>query len=110
MKRSVRLGVSLLSLLASASASAEGIEVLIASYGENCGVPMGNVTYEVKRQCDGTETCRYHIDVSTLGDPRYGCEKNYIVQYACSEDQSEVKTHYLRAEANGKTMLLSCKY
>lgn len=71
------------------------ITVVSATYGGNCkkfiptngtinSVHSGNATTWVKRFCDGQSTCNYKIDYLQIGDPVYGCVKDYVVQWKCS--------------------------
>lgn len=66
-------------------ALAGDISVAEATYGKNCGARVGNVTSHIKRQCDGNATCRYTIDYKVIGDPVYGCAKDYQVSYSCGD-------------------------
>ena len=103
------LAVSLvIGLTFSVAVNAANIDVLTAWYGQSCGAAHSNATSHVKAKCDGKVTCQYLVDVAALGDPKQFCEKNYIVQYACS-GRTEVKMSQLGAEANGKVITLSCK-
>lgn len=81
------------------------IRVRSAIYGANCNGRGGNVSNEVSRSCDGKANCAYMIDVARLGDPAYGCEKDFRVQYDCDGRQKEA---YVAPEANGKTVQLRC--
>jgi peptidoglycan/LPS O-acetylase OafA/YrhL len=94
------------------------ISVLIASYGLNCRdfpVPAnfpklttpGNVTASVKQACDGRVQCNYIVDAFELGDPANGCSKDFSAEYFCTRLQ-ETKTAFLPAEANGRSIVLTC--
>lgn len=87
----------------------EGIRVISASYGLNCGVSAGNATHPVQRACNGRTECRYVVYVGALGDPAQGCAKSFRVDYACAP-----ATHLLRADIPGEAGLgsrirLTCK-
>ena len=85
-----------------------GLNVLSATYGYNCGVRQGNATSEVARTCDGKSECQYVVDVRKLGDPASGCAKNFVVDYACAPDHARL-SKALPAEAGfGSKMDLSC--
>jgi hypothetical protein len=60
-----------------------GIHIRSASYGANCGAPLGNVSAAVERTCGTKKTCDYIVDVNQLGDPANGCEKGFFVKYQC---------------------------
>ncbi len=102
-----------------ADPNADVIHVAAATYGMNCNgfkmpsgaiadVKTGNVTAAVSKQCDGAkETCDYLVDVTRLGDFARGCAKDFSVEYHC-DASSDLRTSRLLAEANGKTIYLSC--
>ena len=97
------------------------ITVVSATYGGNCRtftptngtantVHRGNATTFVKRVCDGQTTCNYIIRWQNIGDPVYGCVKDFIVEWRCSGSPT-VKTHHVPAppEAGfGSTASLTC--
>ncbi len=61
-----------------------GITVTAATYGASCGQPTGNVTPALKSACDGRAVCDYSVVWQVLGDPAYGCKKDFSVQWTCS--------------------------
>ena len=83
------------------------INVLFATYGATCNVHPGNVTRQVKAQCDGRRLCPYTIDHKVIGDPAMGCRKDYKVIYMCGNDGPYVET--APAEATGATVRLRCR-
>lgn len=102
------------------------ISVVAASYGLNCRdfpsppylpkrVHAGNVTAPLKSACNGRAHCNFMVDVAKIGDPAVGCQKDFSVEYLCvrddgAESQAQgVKTAILAAEANGKTITLTCR-
>lgn len=88
-------------------AKKSGIQVMQATYGKNCGAAVGNVTRHIASQCDGRATCSYVIDYQIIGDPVYGCAKNYLVDYRCSQGRS--KSAAASPEAGyRKKIFLSC--
>ncbi len=101
----------LLSALVAASASEASaqptITVLDATYGERCGVSRGNATWSVAPTCNGFQSCTYNISVGTLGDPKRGCEKDFVVRYKCSNSTASLNA-VAPAEANGRNVSLSC--
>lgn len=84
------------------------ITVHNATYGENCGQPNGNVTWDVAPYCNGFGSCRYDIRTSFLGDPKVGCEKEFYVNYSCSNRPTLNRHLFVSREANGKTITLTC--
>ena len=91
------------------SDAVSSIIVLEATYGGNCGVPRGNVTQHVAKQCDGNSQCRYVPNYKVIGDPAYNCKKDYILSYRCSGD-GEVREERVAPEAGwgSKAVMLSC--
>ncbi len=60
------------------------IHVRSATYGENCGAPIGNATSDVQMSCNGDQKCTYTVDTVRLGDPAPGCSKAFTVEeYEC---------------------------
>jgi hypothetical protein len=84
-----------------------GISVESATYGANCGVPVGNVTRELAASCNGRDRCDYSVDTDQLGDPATGCDKDFAVSYFCSARRA---TRYIRLppKSDGETLVLSC--
>ncbi|MCP5366408.1 MAG: PKD domain-containing protein [Hyphomicrobiales bacterium] len=63
-----------------------GIRVRTGTYGGNCGAPFGNVTRHLAQACDGKDRCEYTIDYKVIGDPKYGCAKDYVAVWRCPDD------------------------
>jgi hypothetical protein len=61
----------------------KGVQVLEATYGENCRVARGNVTKHIASVCNGKNSCSYTIDYTVIGDPAVGCAKDYSVEWKC---------------------------
>jgi hypothetical protein len=102
--------VSLLSLgLVSQQAHAQynTVNVLDATYGQNCGAWYGNVTSEVRQSCNNQNQCQYYVNVQRIGDPAPGCSKDFVVHYQCGYG-SQTQTASVFAEANGKIVNLNC--
>ncbi len=57
-----------------------------ASYGASCGIAGGNATRNVAAQCDGRKSCSYKVSYKVLGDPAYGCKKDFFVSYYCGRN------------------------
>ncbi len=64
-------------------ASGGSIQVSAGTYGGNCGVPHGNVTGDLAGTCNGQRTCDYTVDYQKIGDPRFGCAKDYVAEWSC---------------------------
>ena len=85
-----------------------GIRVISATYGGNCGAPIGNATDAIGPACGGKRACDYTVDVNKLGDPAPRCSKSFFVKYQCG-GESAVRTAAVRGEAGlGSSIHLSC--
>jgi peptidoglycan/LPS O-acetylase OafA/YrhL len=86
----------------------ERIEIIGATYGANCGAPLGNVTARLSAACEGRFSCDYAVDVAVLGDPANGCAKDFTAEYTCSTDGAHGRIA-LPGEAGFKShAILSC--
>ena len=95
------------------------IHVVAGTYGEVCKnfvppsgrtntVKFGNVTAALASACDNAKAiCEFKVVVEQLGDPANGCEKDFIANWRCGDDQN-ANRFYLPAEANGHSVLLIC--
>ncbi|WP_437653423.1 hypothetical protein [Sorangium sp. So ce1182] len=88
------------------AARAAAITVIEATYGANCGASHGNQTYNLAYSCNGLTYCRYAINHHNIGDPAYGCAKEYTVRWRCM--RGDVRSTTVPAEASGKTVTLAC--
>ncbi len=84
----------------------ERIQVIKAEYGRNCNAPVDNATSDVGGYCNGFRNCRYRISHNFLGDPAYGCSKDFRVDYSCG---GQVKSTYHYPEASGGWVELNCQ-
>ena len=85
----------------------EGIKITSASYGANCNdANEDNQLKNLASICDGKYSCQYKVNTNELGDPSVGCAKTYGVSYTCDGNPQEDIT--LEAEANGKTLNITC--
>lgn len=94
------------------------LDIVDATYGENCRgytpvwapfntVYRGNATDAVRETCSGKTQCRFRVDAGQLGDPAFGCAKDFSVAYRCQRDSSPLMVT-LQPEASGRTISLSC--
>lgn len=92
----------------SASSSAGGIQVIAGTYGMNCRQPRGNKTAHLAAACSGRNQCDYVVDVTAIGDPAYGCSKDYVAEWQCP-GSSETQRATAGAEAGYRSKIsLSC--
>lgn len=84
------------------------IQVVSATYGQNCGAPKGNVTGHLADACNNTNKCSYTVDYKIIGDPRPRCGKTYEAEYKC-RSQGTTKTVSAPPEAGmGAVVILDC--
>ena len=83
------------------------IKVIAGSFGRNCGAPYGNVTDHLAKICDGTARCDYVIDARVIGDPAFGCRKDYIAEWQCGRD-TERFVITANFEVDGTGIVLKC--
>jgi len=87
---------------------AQGIVIASATYGGNCGAPVGNATGDLVLSCAAKSQCEYSVDVRQLGDPANGCAKNFAVSYFCPSETTK-RHEELAGEAGlGKIVNLRC--
>jgi hypothetical protein len=68
----------------------QGIHIVSATYGAECGVTDGNVTNETAALCAGRQTtCDIWVGNDSFVDPVYGCAKGFIVTWTCGTDPTE---------------------
>jgi hypothetical protein len=88
--------------------TATGIQVLAGTYGQNCGQPHGNKTAHLASICSGRGQCEYIIDHTVIGDPAFGCPKDYIAEWQCPGSLQPLRAH-VGAEAGFRSkIVLSC--
>jgi hypothetical protein len=94
------------------------LDITDATYGKNCRgytpvwspfntVYRGNATDAVRETCSGATHCRFRVDARQLGDPAFGCDKDFTVAYRCQHDSAPLRVT-IQPEASGKTVDLSC--
>ncbi len=85
------------------------IKVIAGTYGQNCGVSRGNKTEHLAKECNEKTKCEYVVNTFTIGDPYFGCAKNYIAEWQCGSDPA-VKKSTIPAEAGwSSTVILTCE-
>jgi peptidoglycan/LPS O-acetylase OafA/YrhL len=97
------------SSVSSNSSIKHGIRTLMATYGANCGAPLGNATRAIQERCNGRDHCHYVIDVRALGDPASGCAKDFVMDYQCVPDEKRRSVHIPAEAGLGSHLDLSCK-
>jgi hypothetical protein len=86
------------------------IAVLEATYGGNCGARRDNTSNVLRASCNGLQRCAYTILAANIGDPVFGCKKDYVAAYTCSGDP-QVRTVSAAPEAGwGSSVVLDCTY
>ena len=90
------------------SEGGDGIRVLAATYGGNCGSKHGNATSDAQMSCDGESKCAYAVDVGRLGDPAPGCSKALTLRYECGSNGAAITADIPGEASLGKSVVLSC--
>jgi len=84
------------------------ISIVSGTYGGNCHVPTGNVTASLAAACNGKTSCDYVVDYHVIGDPAYGCAKDYVATWRCGPNGA-IETDKAAPEAGyGSHLQLSC--
>src|SRR5688572_5530083 len=85
-----------------------GISIISATYGENCGGKLGNVSGILKASCNGREKCDYPVHVENLGDPAGGCEKSFVAEYSCLPGNTPLRREIPAEAGLGSVLSLNC--
>ena len=94
--------------LAPSGTGAAPIHVVAGSYGLNCRAARGNTTAHLYRSCEGQAACAYRVDHRVIGDPAYGCRKDYVAEWTCGADP-QIRRATAPPEAGlGSVVPLSC--
>ena len=93
--------------VASASKPAHTITVTTATYGLGCGVPPGNRTEIVGRECNGKAACSFAVS-NKDGDPKPGCAKDFVVEYRCGADTTVKKADHPAVTDENYAVDLKC--
>lgn len=83
------------------------ISIISATYGANCGVHSGYGSVDVRQACNGRQNCSYYIDHRKIGDPAYGCRKDFQVTYSCGPGAPQ-RSASQPGEASGTSVSLNC--
>jgi hypothetical protein len=82
------------------------IRIASATYGDACGVRVGNLTRDAASYCDNRETCAYVVHDVADTTPA-ACGKNFVVKWQCGNAESHVAR--VTGDANnGSTLVISC--
>lgn len=88
--------------------ASSSIRVLAATYGRNCGAQYANATRDLATLCDGKAMCEYTIVTRTIGDPAYGCAKDYFAEWQCGNNPQRGSLSVGPEAGNGTTIVLTC--
>lgn len=62
-----------------------GIQVVAATYGQNCSAAVGNITGAIGKICNARRDCTFQVNPLVAGfDPAPKCDKDLKIRYACS--------------------------
>jgi hypothetical protein len=84
------------------------INVVGASWGQNCGAPKDNATQWVRSACAGKRECNFAFDWRLLGNPAPTCQKQFSVAWTCSENGNARETVLPSDPPQDAIVLLSC--
>ena len=73
-----------------------------------CGVPAGNRSNAVARECNGKSQCSFVVS-SQDGDPKPGCPKDFAVEHRCGSDPRLMHTAHPAAANENYHVELACK-
>jgi hypothetical protein len=100
--------------------NANTLHIVEATYGKNCQgfvpprghsnlVKPGNATAVASMFCDNTNVmCPVSANVGLIGDPAFGCDKDFTVSWRCGVDPT-IQQIYLPAEAAYQIAWVSCQ-
>src|SRR4029079_406150 len=91
-----------------ASRRSRSIQVVAGSYGQNCRAARGNVTAHLQQLCEGHSSCTYRVDYKVIGDPAYGCQKDYVAEWRCGDDPVVRRATAAPEAGFGSTIELRC--
>lgn len=60
------------------------IDVVSATFGENCGVPHDNAVQWVRSACVGLKRCNFEFNWFLIGFPAPLCAKDFRIEWKCS--------------------------
>jgi hypothetical protein len=93
-----------------------GIHVISGTYGGNCKDRLNggkdntpDKTAHLRAACEGKDVCDYSVVWQAIGDPAYGCKKDYVAVWQCAGGQGSGGTARAEPEAGyGSKVVLSC--
>jgi hypothetical protein len=85
------------------------IQVVAATWGQNCHAPYGNVTSYLQAACDYKSTCDYPVTHDTVPDPAVGCGKTYVAEWRCDGDSTVHRATLPRGADWGHIVRLTCE-
>ena len=83
------------------------MEIVSATYGENCGAARGSATAHMAGVCNETDRCEYQVNYQVLRDPQKACAKEFEAEYRCSRGGVRHRV-FLPGESTGQTVELTC--
>jgi TonB family protein len=91
-------------------ADASTIIVESATYGLSCNAASGNDTSHLASKCNGRSSCVVLVtNARPGGDPARGCDKDYLAEYRCTGDRSNLwKAAHEPLKNEGYRVVLNC--
>jgi hypothetical protein len=84
------------------------ISIVSGTYGGNCQRPTGNVTAPLAAACNGKTSCDYVVDYHAIGDPAFGCAKDYVAVWQCGAGSPQQSVRAAPEAGYGSQLHLSC--
>ena len=84
------------------------IRIVSGTYGGNCQQREGNTTGHLASACNGRASCSYRIDYKLIGDPAFGCRKDYVAKWTCGPGGAARQTSAGPEAGHGSTITLAC--
>lgn len=88
------------------AASTRQIEVRSATFTGNCNA-KGNLTADLRRQCDGRLICPYVVQSPPSDMHRASCHVDLVAQWRCTADETHIATVRYVVDSTG-TLMISC--
>ncbi len=84
------------------------IRIVAGTYGASCGQPRGNVTRHLAEMCNGSKQCAYRIHHLVIGDPAFGCRKDYIAEWTCAGSSQRHRAYASPEAGFGSILRIGC--
>jgi len=90
-----------------AGARASTVTIVSGTYGPNCGAPLGNLTADLARRCNGRDTCSYPLPANVARQGRHACRASFVAEWRCGQDESHLAM-LASGAMPGDRLVMSC--